>query len=419
MADLRSQLNQRAARGEPRGAATVYRSAKAHAEDAPRTARAMSVSPSKRSRLRRWRLVVVAVVAVVIVVVGLVAFADSRRRGPRVIVSGPATTKQAFATRPAATLFWLDDRGLVEGNPKTGRQIRLSPATHFCQACPGVRIGGYVFLVQPRILRVDTTDGNVRDLGPGLLVFPNPDAASLYVMLSSESTTTTTTTVIERIDVNGHVLGGPWTLPTGQVLSNPPRAVIGGVLTQTDENAADHTLSVWNPATGLRSTVGPFRAVIDTYTAANATSSLVAYTAAGCDTTGCGLTIARIPGGPSHRVVAPEGAPGFIGGGAFSPDGDQLAAFVDRLPERDNPGGNLVIITVGTSAADRIVASTVSFGEPYGFAAWSADSQWLYFGGLSAQLKAHYRDTPDAIDLPLPAFYSIVAGPPSTSRGSP
>lgn len=28
-------------------------------------------------------------------------------------------------------------------------------------------------------------------------------------------------------------------------------------------------------------------------------------------------------------------------------------------------------------------------------------------------MKAHYRDTTDAVDLPLPAYYSAVAGPPT------
>ena len=412
MPDLRSQLNQRAERGEPRGAAVVYRRAKEQTE-AHRIAGRASFSPSARTNVRRRTFVAVAVVAVVIV--GVVIRSESMRGRPRVIVpAGPATTRQAVAVQPAATLFWTDERGVVEGNPKTGRQIRVSSATYSCSACPGVRIGRYVFLVQPRILRVDTTNGNVRVLGPAVLAFPHPDAASLYVVLSEESTATATTTVLDRIDVNGRVLGGPWTVPSGQVLSNPPRAVIGGVLTQTNENAADHTLSVWNPATGARSTVGPSRDVIDTYTAPNAGSTLIAYTAAGCDTTGCDLMLARFPDGSSHRIVAPEGAPGFIGGGAFSPAGDQLATFVDRL--RD--GGNLVIVTVSTSTATPISGSRVGFGEPYGFATWSTDGDWLYFGGGHPKIKAHYRDTPDAVDLPLPSWYSTVAGTATTARAS-
>lgn len=276
-----------------------------------------------------------------------------------------------------------------------------------------------MFLSQPRILRVDTTDGSIKDLGPGLFVFPRPDGTSLYVVLSQNSTALRTMTAIERIDIDGHVLGGPWTLPDGQVLPNPPRAVVGGVLTQTDENAPDHTLSVWNPTTDHLSIVGPFRNLIDTYTAAGATSSVVAFTASDCRTLGCTLMITRVPNGSPRRIAAPDHAPGFIGGGAFSPNGDQLAVFVDRAHEAYNPGGRLVVVTMATGEATPIVASTVRFGEPYGFATWSPDGNWVYFGGLSPHLKAHYRDTPDAVDLPLPAYYSVVAGPPTrTTRNT-
>jgi hypothetical protein len=334
-----------------------------------------------------------------------------------VIVAQPATSKHALATEPSAKLFWLDGRAIIEGDAKTGHQLRLVPTRNACQSCAGSRIGRYVFLSQPNILRVDTTEATVKDLGPGLFVFAHPDGTSLYVVLSQHSTASSTTTTIERIDVDGHVLGGPWTLPGGQVLPSPPRAVVGGVLTQTDENAPDHTLSVWNPTSGHLAVVGPFRDLIDTHTAPGATRSVVAFTASGCKTTGCGLTITRVPSGTPSRIAAPDNAPGFIGGGAFSPDGNQLAVFVDRVPETFNPGGRHVIVNVATSDATPIVASTVRFGEPFGFATWSPDGSWVYFGGLSAQLKAHYRDTPDSVDLRLPAFYSVVAGPPTSATG--
>jgi hypothetical protein len=408
MSDLRSRLDRFAERGEHRGAAVVFRRATEQNGEAPQQAVPISLSQAVRTGSGRWRRVAVAAVVVAVVVAAV--FVEANRGGPQhVIVARPATTKQALATRPSAKLVWVDGRGVVEGNPETGGQVRLAAATGACQDCSGVRMGRYLFLTQPRILRVDTADGSVDDLGPGLFVFSHPDGKSLYVVLTEEETAKTTTTTIEHIDVSGHRLGGPWRLPAGQVLPSPPRAVVGGVLTQSNDNAADPTLSVWNPTTGGISRVGPSRDVIDTYTAPGARSSLVAYTAAGCRTTGCGLMITRVPGGSTRRFAAPDSAPGFIGGGSFSPDGTQLAVFVDRVPERDNPGGGLVIVTWATGAATPIIASRVRFGEPFGFATWSPDGNWVYFGGLSNQLMAHYRDTPDATPLPLPAYYSVVA----------
>ena len=405
MSDLRTRLERRAERGAPRGAAAVYRGAKEQIDEAPGAPIPISAARSKTNSPGRRRVTAAALAVFAVGAVAVAIFIETSHDPKRVIVAQPATTAHALATEPSATLYWLDGAAVVEADAKTGQQVRLKATLNACQSCGGTRFGRYVFLSQPRILRVDTAQGTVKDLGPGLFVFAHPDRTSLYVV--------STTGTIERIDVDGRVLGGPWTLPAGQVLPSPPRAVVGGVLTQTNENAPDHTLSVWNPTTGHLSVVGPFRDLIDTQTSAGATSSVVAFTDAGCPTVGCGLTITRVPDGSPRRIAAPDGAPGFIGGGAFSPAGDQLAVFVDRVPEAYNPGGRLVIVTVPTGEATPIVASTVRFGEPFGFATWSPDGNWVYFGGLSAQLKAHYRDTPDAVDLRLPAYYSVVAGPPT------
>jgi len=415
MSDLRTRLDRLAERGEPRGAAVVYRRAKEQVQEAADAPVPISAARSDPNGPLRRRVIAVALAVIVLAGIAVAVFIELHRDAKRVIVAQPVRSAGALATEPSAQLFWLDGAAVIEGDARTGKQVRLRAARNACQSCGGVRFGRYVFLSQPRILRVDTADGTVKDLGPGLLVFTHPDGTSLYVVLSSESTASSTTTLIERVDVDGHVLGGPWTLPAGQVLPSPPRAVVGGVLTQTNENAPDHTLSVWNPTTGHRSVVGSFRDLIDTHTSAGATSSVVAFTDAGCPTVGCGLTITRVPDGSPRRIAAPEGAPGFIGGGAFAPDGNQLAVFVDRLPEANNPGGRLVIVTVATGAATPVAASTVSFGEPFGFATWSPDGRWVYFGGLSARLKAHYRDTADAVGLRLPAFYSVVAGPPAAT----
>jgi hypothetical protein len=416
MPDLRSRLDELADRGDPLGAAEVWRRAKKQIDEGnPSVTVPLSLAEADRPRPVRRRAVAGAVVVAAIVAAVAFAAAD-RGTHKHVIVARPTTTKQALATQQSARLFWVDGHGVAEGDPKTGRQARLGPATAAaaCETCAGVqRIGRYVFLTQPRILRVDTTDGRVKDVGPGLFVFPNPDGQSLYVVLSEESTPSTTTTTMARVDLDGRRLAGPWTLPPGQILSSPPRAVVGGVLTQSSQPAAQLTLSIWNPLTGHLSRVGPSRDVIDTYTAPGAKSTLVAYTASDCRTTGCGLVITRVPGGSPRRIVPPDGAPGFISGGAFSPDGNQLAVFVDRVPERVNPGGELVVVDVATATATAIVGSTVSFGEPVGFATWSPDGNWLYFGGLSPKLKVHYRDTPDAVEVALPAYYSAVAGAPS------
>src|SRR5260221_10204409 len=180
MSDLRTRLDRLAERGEPRGAAAVYRRAIEQMDGARSAAVPISAAHSDRPRRGRWRAA--AAVIAVFAVVGAAVLIGRNHQHTRVRVTQPATTtKHALATEPSAKLFLVDGNGVVEGNPKTGRQLRLSSTSNACQACAGSRLGRYVFLTQPTILRVDTTDGTVKDLGPGKFVFPHPDGASLYV----------------------------------------------------------------------------------------------------------------------------------------------------------------------------------------------------------------------------------------------
>jgi hypothetical protein len=68
----------------------------------------------------------------------------------------------------------------------------------------------------------------------------------------------------------------------------------------------------------------------------------------------------------------------------------------------------LVIVDVASGGATNISRSEDEFGEPYGFATWSSNGQWLFFGGLR-QTLAHRLGTSDAVALKLPAEYSVVA----------
>ena len=125
----------------------------------------------------------------------------------------------------------------------------------------------------------------------------------------------------------------------------------------------------------------------------------------------------------SHQTVpAPAGTLGFVGGGAFSPDGSELAAFV-QLNHVLGPGLNgqvmeLVIIDTATARLHQIGGSWSNYGEPYGFATWSPDGRWAFFGGFSMgppirgvlnHLGAYALGTTTATELRLPADYSTVA----------
>lgn len=82
-----------------------------------------------------------------------------------------------------------------------------------------------------------------------------------------------------------------------------------------------------------------------------------------------------------HQVIStPPGYTGYTSGGAYSPDGRFLATFV--LSGRGALGLEVVDVATGTATLIRGVQGST------GTAAWSADGQWLYYGGNTGDLYA-------------------------------
>jgi hypothetical protein len=70
----------------------------------------------------------------------------------------------------------------------------------------------------------------------------------------------------------------------------------------------------------------------------------------------------------------------FLGGGAFSPDGRKLAAFVSAFRPHDWPDAQLVLVDPSTGAVHLIANTIVQIGEPAGWTTWSPTGGEL-FGG--------------------------------------
>ncbi|MGH9075236.1 MAG: hypothetical protein ACRDZQ_14135, partial [Acidimicrobiales bacterium] len=108
-------------------------------------------------------------------------------------------------------------------------------------------------------------------------------------------------------------------------------------------------------------------------------------------------------------VQPPAGHEGFWGGGAFSPDGSKLAAFV-AAPAGGSPSAQVALVDV-TDCSSQVLPSTppVPVGEPLGSAHWSPDGTWLYFCGLSGPLHTYHLGHPGTGSLPLPSSYAFAA----------
>jgi hypothetical protein len=196
---------------------------------------------------------------------------------------------------------------------------------------------------------------------------------------------------------------GPFVLPPGYIAV---AEVSHGILLF---HPSDSDVAVWSPASGqVVMDVGRVHTLID------ASAAEVAWQAQdGCNgESECPLHITDMGNG-QDRVVAPiPGHAGFLGGGAFSPDGHWLAAFVSAGPDIQGrptvPEAQLVLINEGGSVTTPSNA-ILAVGEPAGSAAWLSDH--VFFGGTAGLIHAYAPGDTQAITLNIPTSYSFTVYP--------
>ena len=127
----------------------------------------------------------------------------------------------------------------------------------------------------------------------------------------------------------------------------------------------------------------------------------------GCDGDAeCPLHITNASTGTDRVVSPPTAHGGFLGGGALSPDGRFLAAFI-AAPFVSNPTAELVVVDLGASVIKRLANSAVDVGEPVGAAVWTADGTTVFFCGLNGQMRAYQPGDTGAVTVNVPASYNF------------
>ena len=271
-----------------------------------------------------------------------------------------------------------------------------------------------------------TADGKVGFLGPGDAVVADRMREHFFVLATGR---------LSELAIDGTVVGGPWEVPEGWGLPNDGRgvpAVDGSVILETTgANRSDQEIAVWRPEAGrptepgdLR-VIGTARWVYDT-TVTVAGQELLAWvdtSSCGADGAGCGLVVTDLNSGlslvnpamtqvcparpkpqPIDKVPAGPGpcagvsqtvgfSSGYIGGGAFSPNGSRLTVSVALYEGSVNPRATIVVLDTNslqrglgttTEAQSASVRTTaVEVGEPYTALAWSTDGSRLAFVGLT------------------------------------
>lgn len=384
-----------------------------------------------RRRRARRRIATVALATAVAtgVVVGVTSLSngsgDTRR--DRVVAAGGGTARALRSERVDARLAWLDRDGIAIADARTGRVLHRVPGTGplSCRMCfVGFTVGRDVVFGDGSNIRLVSPNGAARTLAPGRFAFPAADAQSIYVVPDADGS------AVERWDLHGHKVGGPWRLPSGYVLSSASgfaaRAVVGGVIVETAENGTDHRLAIWTPSTNALRVIGQNRwDVIDTYTAPGAATSTIAWIEPGCAFPGCAIALTDSATGATRTIAPPPGHTGFFIGGAFSPDGRLLAVFPSTTPAPPsgrpvaNPSLDLAVIDVASGNVTAVRDSHLFMGEPIGQAAWSPSGDWLFFG-VGDRILVHRSGTDDAVPLPMrfspSARFAVMPVPSASGR---
>jgi hypothetical protein len=370
-----------------------------------------SVHRRVRRRRHRRRLATVVTVAVVIAVGAAVAsLAYDRREGVQV---GPPASVPDSTGEIDAELLWVDWQGPTLVDPNSGETLTIEPRNGrtWCGTCPFVRVGDQAFTSQgERIYAYTPGDTELRDIGAGDAVFPAADGQSIFVVADNQ---------LEQRTVEGASVAGPWPIPSGYNLTFPPRATATGVLVEATANAFIRQLAEWRPSTGEIQPIGTHNRLVDTYIAPDGTTTI-----ARTDCTAnfpCWLLLTDTSTGQTTRVDSPVPGNGFYGGGAFSPDGSQLAVFIATNRGSVNPAARLGIVDVDSGRLRMIDESDVPVGESYGYASWSPSGDWLFFDALSQNVRALRRGSDEARELHLAGAYSLIAidrRPESTARSA-
>jgi hypothetical protein len=335
-----------------------------------------------RRRRRRIRLAGCMVIALAVAAVALgLAWPDypPGRSGRSPVPAGRSGMAHAWK---APQLAWagFKDR-LMLGNLATFTS-RVVAQVNADPSAPLVPFGGRLYWINQSggqvdgafwpqtIEQLNLATGKSTDIGPGEFMFLSADGRRLYI--------SQTDTMLAELSAGAAgplrqlALPAGWYLPGGFAV-----AVATGIVVQSnDAQALAHPpdLAVWNPRTGQVTVIG--RAVgnavanaIGAYTPRGAGYSLLAWMPASCRLLFCPIKITNTATMSSRTLRSPLGD-GFVLGGAFSPDGRQLAVFVNRSRKAGGETAELAIASTATGTVRLVPGVRMTVGEDADWVRW-------------------------------------------------
>ncbi len=362
-----------------------------------------------RSRSRYLAMTGTCVLAVSIVGATLLATTQDRPDSNlyttgSVALHPPSSGDQAGEAQ-AGDLLFLDGGQLTVLDPQSGEVSPLGPQLSMmdqCGACNMVPFaGGAVMSNGAEVLALLPPFDEVVSLGAGGPVALSSES-DVWIVDASDST-------IRRVaPMDGTIVFGPVEIPAGLWPAWEYGALtydVGGALVMTDGEG----LVVWDPYNSEVLTEFPGDSLVAVGQSGD--SSILVTIPVECvvpQEDSCAL---RVADAFSHEILltveAPLEARGFSPGGALSPDGAYLAAFVRPAEVGTQPRSQLVVIDMSHGTGSLVSGAVINSAASSPPVIWAADSSTIYFGPN----RSYSVESEDVLELSADVWYAVVANP--------
>jgi hypothetical protein len=358
---------------------------------------------ANQRRRRRWLLigttVSAAAVATLVASLALLGPSPSHRSA-----GSPTTapTTPAAVTGRYPLVAWVDYHGALHIGTVNGLSQRVVAGTSADPTTPVVWLGTKVFWVNERppgllgstVEGFDTATGRSIRVGRGLQIFPSLDRSFLYVQRDSRHLAEYSPTTGSI----GHIVSLPegWTLASPSLLNDPTPAVVNGILMESyriPSAAPTPALGIWNPTTGRVRTIATIWKMVGTSTGEAGRSSTIAWLPAVClhSATKCRLALTDSATLTTRFVPSPL-REGFEFGGGFSPNGAQLAVFINLSEQQESslpkyqqlsPVTQLALVNTKAGSLRVVHGTVINIGDALAWAQW-LDNDRLVAGAVES-----------------------------------
>ncbi len=345
----------------------------------------------RRRRIRVAGLAVVLAVAVVVTVLAAILSSGQPRTGGS--PSGSSGANEGGSR--SGVVAWVDYNNRLHLGNLTALTQRVVAEVGADPTTPLVAASGRVYWVDTAgtfvpslghwsevVQELDIATGRIHNVAPGQWIFPSADGRNLYISQGDDAS-------LIQLPASGRGAPRRLVLPTGWYLPGGFGVAVGdGILVQSTSDAMTSRpteIAVWSPGTRTVKFVGrilEYYGIIGAYTPPGGRSGLLAWIPAGCRSpTTCPIELTNTSTLASKTLLSPFRF-GFAAGGAFSPDGRELAVFVHRGPGGGGGSAELAVVDTSSGVVRLVTGARLRLGEDVAWARWLPGGKELIAGDV-------------------------------------